>query len=105
VPRDLWVKIPGTGPDSGTNRSCRLQYRPDLLIQTIEQVLGIPINHYVAVNFTGFQGMVNALGGVTMDFPDQVKDAYSGLNVTQTGCQVVPAPPPSSWCGPGTCTT
>ena len=33
--------------------------------------------------------MVNALGGVTMDFPDPVKDAYSGLDVTQTGCQLV----------------
>jgi hypothetical protein len=33
--------------------------------------------------------MVNALGGITMDFPTAVKDAYTGLDVTQTGCQVV----------------
>ena len=33
--------------------------------------------------------MVNALGGVTMDFPTEVKDQYSGLDVTTTGCQVV----------------
>jgi LytR cell envelope-related transcriptional attenuator/LytR_cpsA_psr family len=33
--------------------------------------------------------MVNALGGVTMDFPTAVKDAYTGLDVTTTGCQVV----------------
>ena len=33
--------------------------------------------------------MVNALGGVTMDFPTAVKDQYTGLDVTQTGCQVV----------------
>ncbi len=48
---------------------------PDLLIQTIEQDLGIPINHYIEVDFPGFSGMVNALGGVTMDFPTEVKDA------------------------------
>ena len=42
---------------------------PDLLVQTIEQVLDIPINHYMSVDFPGFSGMVDALGGVTMDFP------------------------------------
>ena len=62
---------------------------PDLLVQTIEQDLGIPVNHYVSVGFHGFSGMVNALGGITMDFPTAVKDAYTGLDVTQTGCQVV----------------
>ena len=55
------------------------------MIQTIEKVLHIPINHYVAVDFPGFSGMVNALGGITMDFPTAVKDAYTGLNVTTTG--------------------
>ncbi len=58
---------------------------PDLLIQTIESVLHIPINHYISVGFHGFSGMVNALGGVTMDFPTAVKDAYTGLDVTTTG--------------------
>src|SRR5208282_2984863 len=56
---------------------------------TIEQDLGIPLNHYMAVDFPGFSGMVNALGGVTMDFPTPVKDAYTGLDVITTGCQVV----------------
>lgn len=90
IPRDLWVDIPGSGNFSGTNRiNAAFNTGPDLLIQTIEKDLGIPINHYVAVNFTGFQAMVNALGGITMNFPDPVKDSYSGLDVTQTGCQQV----------------
>ena len=90
IPRDLWVDIPGNGNSSGTNRiNAAFNTGPDLLIETIEKVLGIPINHYVAVNFTGFQAMVNALGGITMNFPDPVKDSYSGLNVTETGCQPV----------------
>ena len=62
---------------------------PDLLVQTIEKDLGIPINHYASVGFQGFSGMVNALGGVTMDFPTEVKDQYTGLDVTTPGCQVV----------------
>ena len=91
IPRDLWVDIPGNDSGiSGMNRiNAAYDSGPDLLIQTIEQDLGIPINHYVAVNFPGFSGMVNALGGVTMDFPTAVKDPYTGLDVTTTGCQVV----------------
>jgi LCP family protein required for cell wall assembly len=62
---------------------------PDLLIQTIESQLGIPVNHYAAINFAGFSSMVDAVGGLTLNFPVPVRDAYSGLNVTQTGCQDV----------------
>ncbi len=91
IPRDLWVDIPGDVADiSGMNRiNAAFNSGPDLLIQTIEQDLGIPINHYASVDFPGFSGMVDALGGVTMDFPTAVKDQYSGLDVTTTGCQVV----------------
>jgi LCP family protein required for cell wall assembly len=91
IPRDLWVDIPGDVTDvSGMNRiNAAYNSGPDLLIQTIESVLDIPINHYISVGFDGFSGMVNALSGVTMDFPTAVKDAYTGLDVTTTGCQVV----------------
>ncbi len=91
IPRDLWVDIPGDVNDiSGMNRiNAAYDSGPDLLIQTVEQDLGIPINHYISVDFPGFSGMVNALGGITMDFPTPVKDQYTGLDVTTTGCQVV----------------
>jgi LCP family protein required for cell wall assembly len=91
IPRDLWVDIPGNDSGiSGMNRiNAAFDSGPDLLVQTIEQDLGIKINHYVDVDFPGFSSMVNALGGITMDFPTAVKDAYTGLDVTQTGCQVV----------------
>jgi LCP family protein required for cell wall assembly len=91
IPRDLWVDIPGNDSDiSGMNRiNAAYDGGPDLLIQTIEQDLGIPINHYMAVDFPGLTGMVNALGGVTMSFPTPVKDQYTGLNVSTVGCQVV----------------
>jgi LCP family protein required for cell wall assembly len=91
IPRDLWVDIPGNEAGvSGMNRiNTAYNSGPDLLIQTIERDLGIPVNHFVAVNFNGFQGMVVALGGVTMDFPTEVKDTFSGLHITTPGCQVV----------------
>jgi LCP family protein required for cell wall assembly len=91
IPRDLWVDIPANSSDiSGMNRiNAAYNSGPDLLIQTIESVLDIPINHYISVGFDGFSGMVNSLGGVTMSFPTAVKDQYTGLDVTTTGCQVV----------------
>jgi LCP family protein required for cell wall assembly len=91
IPRDLWVNIPGNVNNiSGMNRiNAAFDSGPDLLIQTIEQDLGVPINHYVAVGFPGFSGMVDALGGITMNFPTEVKDQYTGLDVTTTGCQAV----------------
>jgi LCP family protein required for cell wall assembly len=91
IPRDLWVDIPGNEAGvSGMNRiNTAYNSGPDLLIQTIERDLGIPINHFVAVNFNGFQGMVDALGGITMNFPTEVRDQFSGLHITTPGCQVV----------------
>jgi LCP family protein required for cell wall assembly len=91
IPRDLWVDIPPNSSDiQGENRiNAAFNSGPDLLIQTIESILHIPINHYISVGFDGFSGMVNALGGVTMDFPTDVKDAFTGLDVTTPGCQVV----------------
>lgn len=57
------------------------------LVDTIQQGLGIPIDHYVELNFDGFQNVINALGGINMYFPAPLRDAYSSLNITRTGCQ------------------
>lgn len=84
IPRDLFVPIPGT---TAANRvDAALNAGPTRLVHTIEDDLGIPINHFVELNFDTFQGVVNALGGINMEFPDPVKDAYSGLNVPIPGC-------------------
>jgi LCP family protein required for cell wall assembly len=91
IPRDTYVDIPGdvTGI-SGENRiNAAFNSGPPLLIKTIENSFHIPINDYAEVNFPGFQGMVDAVGGIGLDFAYPVKDAYSGLNITTTGCQLV----------------
>jgi LCP family protein required for cell wall assembly len=87
IPRDTYVPIPGTG---GSNRvNAAFNTGPGLLVQTIQQDFGIPVNHVVVANFLGFEGMVNALGGISLDFPYPVRDPDSGLNVTTVGCQTV----------------
>jgi LCP family protein required for cell wall assembly len=95
IPRDLWLPMPGghgleLRVDDALNSAERpylhLPFGPTLLVKTIEQDLGIPINHYVELNFYTFEQVVNTLGGVNLYFPTQLIDHYSGLHITQTGC-------------------
>ena len=93
IPRDLFEAMPqGTpsGPyekiDSALNDGAN---GPANLIQAIHDDLGIPINHYVEVNFCGFQQTVDSLGGIRMDFPEPLYDLESQLHITATGCQVI----------------
>jgi LCP family protein required for cell wall assembly len=59
---------------------------PGQLVSVIEQNFGIPINHFVELNFDSFQNIVNALGGLKMDFPYRVYDDSSALHIRTTGC-------------------
>jgi len=59
---------------------------PSQLVAAIEEDFGIPIQHYVELNFDTFANVVNAVGGITMEFPEPVFDAFSGLNVEVAGC-------------------
>ncbi len=85
IPRDLFLPIPGKADANRVDDA--LNAGPSQLVQTIEADLGIPINHFIELNFDTFQGVVNVLGGVSMYFPDPLKDSYSNLNITTTGCQ------------------
>ena len=87
IPRDLFMPIPGTTTLQRVDAA--LNVNPNQLVKTIEYDLGIPIQHYVELNFDSFQGVVNALGGVQMNFPMKVKDKNSGLNITTVGCQTL----------------
>ena len=85
IPRDTFV------PNARSNNQsfkidAALYQGPSQLVKAIEEDFGIPIQHYVEVNFDGFVNTVNAIGGIKMDFPMPVYDAYSHLNITQPGC-------------------
>jgi polyisoprenyl-teichoic acid--peptidoglycan teichoic acid transferase len=90
VPRDLYVPVAGTGGSAKINSA--FNRGPGQLVQTIQQSFGIPIHHYLLVNFDGFREVVDALGGVPMYFPRPVRDSNdghneSGLDVPRTGCR------------------
>lgn len=87
-PRDLWVNIPGRGFDKINSAfSAGLEKGgAQLVAKTVEGLSGLKINHVLYVDLAGFQGIVQALGGVTMCIPAAMTDPLTGLDV-QAGCQ------------------
>jgi LCP family protein required for cell wall assembly len=85
VPRDLYVPIAGTNFSDRVNAAFALG-GPDQLVATVQQVLGITVNHYVQVDFSGFKDIVDTVGGVTMYVPYPVRDKGSGLDLGRGGC-------------------
>ncbi len=84
IPRDLFV--PNARKEGANKIDAALYQGPDQLIAAIEEDYGIPIQHFVELNFDSFINVVNALGGIKMYFPEPVFDAWSGLNIQTTGC-------------------
>ena len=91
IPRDTMVTVAGDTSETGQYNRINATYNsgPDQLVQTIEADFGIPIEHVVQIDFTGLEGAVDAIGGIYLNFPYPAKDAYTGLQITQTGCQLV----------------
>jgi LCP family protein required for cell wall assembly len=65
LPRDLKVEIPGYGVSKLNDAYA--YGGPKLTLQTVKQLTGLPINHLVNVDFTGFARAVNAIGCVYVD--------------------------------------
>lgn len=93
VPRDLWVTIPGFGYDRIND--AYEDGGSKLLIQTLEGVANLPIRYYAIIKFTGFQKVVDAVGGVNICVKLAINDpkypAFTGYGFNplhiRAGCQ------------------
>ncbi len=77
IPRDLWVFIPGYGEGRINTAHFYGELNgqgPALAKETVEANLGIPIDHYVLLDFEGFKKIVDTLGGVTIDVEAPIRD-------------------------------
>lgn len=82
IPRDLWV------PVDGTQRRINAAFAfggPELLIRTVQDELGIGIDHYLEVDFAGFLSLVDALGTIPIDVEHPAFDPKSGLSLPTAG--------------------
>ena len=66
--RDSWLDIPGEGEEAKINAALSLGGVP-LAVQTVEGLLGTRIDHVAIIDFEGFKGVTDALGGVDIDNP------------------------------------
>ncbi|HTZ08310.1 MAG TPA: LCP family protein [Acidimicrobiales bacterium] len=98
IPRDTYVALSGmpSGTGLATDNKINTAFNsgPNPLIQTIENTFGIPINHFVIMDFDGVIDLVNSVGGIRLDFPYPARDNddgnnNSGLNITHAGCQTL----------------
>jgi len=83
IPRDLWVKI-GNG-DSSQRVNTAYQEGRDVLVRTVQNSLGIPVHHYLEVDFRGFKTIVDAVGGVEVCVEHLSRDRNTGLYL-RAGC-------------------
>ncbi|MGW3562870.1 LCP family protein [Streptomyces sp. NPDC000941] len=90
LPRDSWVTIPAfTGPDTGKryqNSQNKLNASfsmagPELLVRTVEYNTGLHIDHYAEIGFDGFAKIVDSVGGVEIDVPQDMKEKHAGTNL------------------------
>ncbi|MFP3715035.1 LCP family protein [Puerhibacterium sp. TATVAM-FAB25] len=72
IPRDSWVPIPGHGE---AKINAAFSYGgPALMIETVEQLTGVRINHFAVTDFESFVKMTDALGGVQITIPEDISD-------------------------------
>ncbi len=105
IPRDLLTAIPSCELPSGSQTKAQSEamfnsafslgaqqsetgsdeakaYGAACTIRTVQAMTGITIDEFALVDFAGFQKMVDAIGGVTMTFSEDLKDDYTGLDIT-----------------------
>jgi LCP family protein required for cell wall assembly len=76
IPRDTFAEIPGYAP---TKINAAFAYGGAALqIKTIEQFLGIKIDHLAIVDFAGFEKLIDAVGGVEVNLPHKLCADISG---------------------------
>lgn len=94
LPRDTFVTLAGSGRQDRINAA--FVAGPAQLIATVRQ-LGIPVHHYVEVDFVSFAGLVDAVGGVDLQVDHPTRDNQSGLDLPDPGLVELDGPMALAW--------
>jgi len=80
IPRDLWVEIPGHGENRVNTAYFYGEFEgtegggPGLMKRTLEHNFGVDIDYYGTLDFECFERIIDILGGITVDVPEQIRD-------------------------------
>ncbi|GGG21670.1 hypothetical protein GCM10007304_39360 [Rhodococcoides trifolii] len=82
IPRDSWVPVPGRGNDK-INAAYAFG-GPTLLVQTVEALTRVRVDHFAVIDFFGFVAVTDSLGGVFVDVARETENEgvtfYQGRN-------------------------
>lgn len=81
IPRDLYLPAIGDRINTVFIRS-----GPRALAETVGRLTGLPIDHMVAVNFTAFGELADAIGGVDLWVDGPARDLNTGFETDRSGC-------------------
>jgi len=87
-PRDLWVEIPDQEADRINTVMARGSF--PLLVQTFERNFAIPVDFYMMTNFNGFKAIVDTLGGIEIETPQNTSDSCTISYLDSKWCSVGP---------------
>ncbi|HEV3474692.1 MAG TPA: LCP family protein [Actinomycetota bacterium] len=76
IPRDSYVDIPGHG--QGKINDALFLGGPELVVDTVEQLAGVEVDHHFLTSFEGFRHMIEEIGGIAVEIPYPMSDASSG---------------------------
>jgi LCP family protein required for cell wall assembly len=85
-PRDSYVPIPGVGTQKINN--ALFAGGPELVVQTVEELVGVDIDSYFLTSFAGLKKMVNSVDGIEVEIPYAMNDPSSGA-VFEAGPQTL----------------
>ena len=101
IPRDMWVAIPGF-EHGKINTAYQLgeAYQlpgggPGLALETVEQLIGVPINFYAQIDFNAFVHFIDEIGGVKINVPEGIEVAPIGSKnhiILNPGIQTLSGP-------------
>lgn len=87
IPRDTWVtlptcKTPAGGVEGGYEGKFNAAYQyggPACTVRLVEEISGIDVDHFIVIDFTGVERVVDAFGGLEICLDSAVSDSASGL--------------------------
>jgi LCP family protein required for cell wall assembly len=90
IPRDTLVTRPECVKSDGSTLPSkeRVMFNsvyslagPACVVKTVEKMSGVRMDHYLEIDFAGFKDLVDAIGGVTVDVKEPIRDGASGLDL------------------------
>jgi len=101
IPRDLWVPLPPGASNRGYDRINTAHFYgeadkypgggPALAKEAVQYNLGVPVQYYVRINFSGFQKIIDEIGGIDIEVPRDIVDTQYPVSDDEVMTLRIPA--------------